>query len=253
MNKKTKEKTKKSFYKLWWFWLIIGVIFVGSWFLFFISNLDVRTSIIGILGVWGSTIATIFIGIIAAKQNENFNFIMRKQQLINEVGENIISFQQGYFEVLDLKLIYTLNREIRKIYKITDQLENLYAQSDLLGRIISYHNNIQQFKVKIIKTNFDYNKLTTLLNNISELDTFIINKFRSDIKLTDPQEANQQFDERLNCIHEITKKIILSQGAVIDYAQNLKLRILSTSNLTDLIIIEKEILENQTRLLTGTK
>lgn len=72
-KKQPKKKTEDYFYQKWWFWVVIGVIFAGTWALLFIKDIDLRSSIIGICGVWGSTIATIFIGIIAARQAIFFN------------------------------------------------------------------------------------------------------------------------------------------------------------------------------------
>ena len=114
-KKQPKKKTEDYFYQKWWFWVVIGVIFAGTWALLFIKDIDLRSSIIGICGVWGSTIATIFIGIIAARQNERYTFISKKQEYIDGVREEERKFLADFAEIglathyieLAIDIVYT--------------------------------------------------------------------------------------------------------------------------------------------------
>lgn len=101
-KKQSKKITERYFYQKWWFWVVIGVIFSGTWAFLFIKDMDLRSSIIGICGVWGSTIATIFIGIIAARQSERYAFISRKQNLIDIIRTEQTSFLSAYVEICDI-------------------------------------------------------------------------------------------------------------------------------------------------------
>lgn len=84
---KKRERRHIAFYKKWYFWLIISLIFVSTCLLILIPDINLRTTIIGVCGIWGSSIATIFIGVIAERQNERFEFRSRKESTIKEIRE----------------------------------------------------------------------------------------------------------------------------------------------------------------------
>ena len=86
---KTKNKNRKyiAFYKRWWFWAIVCLLVVLTCFFLLIEDINLRTTIIGICGIWGSTFATIFIGIVAECQNEKFEFRSRKESIIKDIRE----------------------------------------------------------------------------------------------------------------------------------------------------------------------
>ena len=94
-----KSSKKHNFYLKWWFWATILLLFVGTWMFMFIENIDLRSSVIGILSIWGSTIATIAIGIIAAKQSEHYTFITRKQSYIDSVRFEEQKFLQDFSQI----------------------------------------------------------------------------------------------------------------------------------------------------------
>lgn len=88
MKKDSKSSNNPTpFYARWWFWTIIGGLLIITWAFLLIPDIDLRTSIIGICGVWGSTIATIFIGIIASMQNEKISFASLKESTIANIRD----------------------------------------------------------------------------------------------------------------------------------------------------------------------
>ena len=94
--KKSKKLSTRYFYQKWWFWVIIVLLFAGTWATILIQNINLRSSIIGILGIWGSTIATIFIGIIAAGQSERYAFFSQKQGYIDSIREEERRFLKDF-------------------------------------------------------------------------------------------------------------------------------------------------------------
>ena len=177
-KKITKKKTELNFYQKWWFWFIVGMIFIGSWVFLFIKDMNLRSSIIGICGVWGSTIATIFIGIIAYKQSERYkieNTRYEKSQddrvwcqdkctAINLYRERM---NKAYLEFVDFSPIKTIeqysqdiinNKFSLKLSIVASKLENMRSNI-IMGMIM------KEYYFKGEKELFDsYIKFKNLMN-----------------------------------------------------------------------------------------
>ena len=177
---KKKNKIKKPFYCEWWFWLIIVLLFSITWLTLFISDSDLRTSIIGICGIWGSTIATIFIGIIASKQSRDYDFKLRKENLITEIRREERQFledfglafnEEKYFEVLfanlskedsfeDVQkcgfLMININEKIRRFRKGTE----LYNYCSI--SIKKFIEGLTEFEKFLKKDLFVYKKIEVI-------------------------------------------------------------------------------------------
>ena len=100
-------KNEKYFYQKWWFWGII-LLFIGANFTcLLISNSALQSSIIAIIGAWVSGIATIFIGVIATRQNKRYKKDSDehiKKQYDFEVYKQIIEIRTNYVENIKKQL-----------------------------------------------------------------------------------------------------------------------------------------------------
>lgn len=242
---KKKQIKKSPFYKLWWFWLIIGIIFIASWSLFFIKDLNIRNSIIGILGIWGSTVATIFIGIIAAKQNENLAFNTRKQQLLNDVNESLITFNQCFYKICDLQFIYTIKKEIEKLPHLNG-IEFEKARKEIVHKIIEFSHILDEFDNNLLKSILGTEDFIEFTENAREIEYYfdkILNVYSNKEKKLIKNEDYKNF------ISEWLITIIPLKSSVSKYGLNLKKRILVCTTLKELNIIEQEITNNQQALL----
>ena len=155
--KKSKDKSKKLstryFYQKWWFWVIIVLLFAGTWATILIQNINLRSSIIGILGIWGSTIATIFIGIIAACQNERYAFFSQKQGYIDSIREEECRFLED-FEKVGVASTY-IELAIDLVYAKGD--DDPKKEIALVARHIQIVNSLTGFMLTI--PNYEYSPL----------------------------------------------------------------------------------------------
>ena len=246
-EKKINEKNKKPFYKLWWFWLIIIAIFVGTWCLLFVCDFDARSSIIGILGIWGSTIATIFIGVIASKQNEHFTFISRKQALIADISENINNFQNEFVKAIDISQLTSLMQEQWELEKITDKNKQQARSVAMMSTKTRVVMTLFYFKNFLINSKLCAENIIILYDNIDKLMKYI-NDFYANPNHKKSITSLKQMKERLAFITDILS-IISEQNKLLTYeGQQTKLRILSTKNLKEFEIVENNIIANQKKL-----
>ena len=132
---------------------------------------------------------------------------------------------------------------------ITDKLERVIAQSEIRYKALAYHASLEHFKNLLNKINFDNIKTIKLRNGIKDLDNFICNRLRHDMKTIKMEEASKQENERREFISSWITNILQSESELSQYSQNLKLRILATKNLSELEIIEQELFENQKQIL----
>lgn len=151
--KKSKKLSTRYFYQKWWFWVIIVLLFAGTWATILIQNINLRSSIIGILGIWGSTIATIFIGIIAACQSERYAFFSQKQGYIDSIREEERRFLQD-FEKVGVASTY-IELAIDLIYAKGD--DDPKKEIALVARHIQIVNSLTGFMHTI--PNYEYSPL----------------------------------------------------------------------------------------------
>lgn len=143
-NNKKKTKPSHPFYTKWWFWLIVGALFIITWLFILINDINLRTSIIGICGIWGSSIATIFIGIIAVKQNNRFEFRAKKENLIKEIRQEERMFLEDCSKTLDLQKYYDI---LFAAMLYDDKFENIQKQIflrlSILGQLKQFEKNLE--------------------------------------------------------------------------------------------------------------
>lgn len=147
-KKQSKKITERYFYQKWWFWVVIGVIFAGTWAFLFIKDIDLRSSIIGICGVWGSTIATIFIGIIAARQSERYTFLAKKEDYITKVRLEeqrfLLDFDKvgnsGKYLNLAMELIFVKGEDSR------EQVSFMVKHSQVKDELVCFMHTITTYE-----------------------------------------------------------------------------------------------------------
>ncbi|MCM1289321.1 MAG: hypothetical protein NC132_01530 [Corallococcus sp.] len=191
---KRKQRNKKSniFYRKWWFWLIITFIFAGTWCFIAISDLDLRNSIIGICAIWGSTIATIFIGIIAAKQGEYFTFITHKQNIINQIKDNQTFFLTDIHELRDIGQYYELLTNLICSSNDEDVVEKTLPRTIQKTKIIE---TIKQFI--LVSETYQYCPVSIpeLRKECENFMTFIVKEF-NESNLPDPGQDPEEFKKK---------------------------------------------------------
>ena len=145
MKKDKKNSTlEKHFYLKWWFWTIIIVLFTITWIFLLISDIDLRTSIIGICGIWGSTIATIFIGVIAANKNDKAEIRERKEILIREIKQEQRQFIEDFSKTFDYENFYDL---LFAYLSYKDTFEDVQKKGfytlNLIGKLNQFEKNLE--------------------------------------------------------------------------------------------------------------
>ena len=173
MKKGKKNSTsEKHFYLKWWFWAIIIVLFTITWIFLLISDIDLRTSIIGICGIWGSTIATIFIGIISVNQNKHYEFVTKKNEIINSIRMEERLFLEDFSLIGDLEiytdyvlfLVYnTEHEDPRKRIEIVTKHRNLV-------------NKITNFMDKILIYEYGQFRADELMKNAQKMYKYLFNQ-----------------------------------------------------------------------------
>ena len=188
-KKITKKETERYFYQKWLFWIIIGVIFAGSWAFLFIKDMNLRSSIIGICGVWGSTIATIFIGIIAAKQNERYTFISKKQEYIDGVREEERRFLTDFSEI-GLATHY-IELAIDIVY--TKGADDPQKETFLIAKQFQMANNLATFMHKISAYEYSPVYAKEMWEKCKEMGDYLWNEMNL-VKMPDP--LDEKFREK---------------------------------------------------------
>ena len=169
---KTREKQAKNiqkkvgsyFYQKWWFWVIIAVMFIGSWLSLFIKDINLRSSIIGIWGVWGSSIATIFIGIIAARQTIFFN--KENEKAFRAVDMFLEKIEIGNYSLPVNKLgIMFTNENCGKMVsmRLYNYMDNPIFSIGIKNCIINEKNVLYNLTANQVD---DYGKLTLCKNEM---------------------------------------------------------------------------------------
>lgn len=217
-KKQLKKKAGRYFYQKWWFWVVIGVIFAGTWAFLFIKDMDLRSSIIGICGVWGSTIATIFIGIIAARQSERYTLLSRKQSLIDAIRAEQNSFLTTYSEINDigqyvdvsLEALFVAEDEWEKKLECAIKYTNLLAiVEDFSNRLTTYWYSPTGMKQMQDACNKFLNFLKTDLNVDTLVNTSLENAVAVNKKLV------QQYLEHLKNLRNVKNVIIVEMQYLI--------------------------------------
>lgn len=175
---------EEYFYQKWWFWFIITIIFVCSFLLLLLPD-ENKSNIISLVGAWISGIATLFIGIIATRQNkrykkdsDDFNnkqFELVKKQYDFEAFKQIIDYRTNY---------------IKNVKKIIDE----FCQKYDFGFVTSRLANI------VVKINFDKNSQdVTEVNELMEFNR----KFKSDYVKVKTEIMNDWYTTNFNvCLCE---------------------------------------------------
>lgn len=244
-KKKNKLKATKNvfFYRRWWFWLIMGLLFVGTWCFLLISDQDIKNSIIGVCGVWGSAIATVFIGIIACKQAEYTTFITHKQNLINEIKNNEIIF------LSDICGLSSINPYceylISLIYSSPD--EDVLKQS--LPRVIQKTQIVETIhKFILVSQAYQYCPVTIpkLRDKCEELKKFVVEQMVEE-NFPDPAKDPDGFKQRgrylSNQLMAYLKEINKLRVGVTAEMQFLINEVSKKKSLKDIIDFENCILE----------
>lgn len=120
LSKHTIDAKEKYFYSRWWFWLIIGVLIFGNFQLLFIKDNNHLSHILTIISGWISGVATIFIGVIATRQNKKYkhdidDYNMKQKEIIEnqynfEVFKDIITRRNKMILEIKNELDYFCNR-----------------------------------------------------------------------------------------------------------------------------------------------
>ena len=113
-------KKEKYFYQKWWFWVTIVLLICSNFTCLLISDSSIQSSIIAIIGAWVSGIATIFIGVIATRQNKRYKQDSDehiKKQYDFEVYKQIIEIRTNYVENIKKKLNSFQTRNSASWYK----------------------------------------------------------------------------------------------------------------------------------------
>lgn len=236
-KKQPKKKTEGYFYQKWWFWVVIGVIFAGTWAFLFVKDMNLRSSIIGICGVWGSTIATIFIGIIAAKQSERYTLLSRKQSLIDAIRAEQNSFLTTYSEIsgigqyveVSLEALFVEEDEWEKKLQCAIKYTNLLAVvEDFSNKLTTYWYSPTGMKQMQDACNNFLKFLKIDLNVDALVNTSLENAVAVNKKLV------QQYLEHLKNLRKVKNVIIVEMQYLI--------RIIAQSkNMKELQDIENKI------------
>ena len=242
MKKDSKSLNNSTpFYARWWLWTIIGGLLIVTWAFLLIPDIDLRTSIIGICGVWGSTIATIFIGIIASIQNEKISFASLKESTIANIREEERRFLNDFdkvglsgryidfaLEVLSLKTISDPVKEVKNVVcfgKITNDLlcfiQILYTY-EFCPLCIKEMKELCEEMHKLIVNKLNIaNKEVSQDNIVTEVVDFIMDwdkkmqelrirfiiQFQLLINLMTKCKNMPELQKRINTVKEKTKKI----------------------------------------------
>jgi hypothetical protein len=144
---KITQKKGKYFYSCWWFWIIILVLIIAN-FLLLLSKDNMLGNILTIISGWISGIATIFIGIIATRQNKRYKLDTDEY---NRKQEQLIKNQYNFEVFKDI-----VSRRSKMISNIKDELDifcnkfNYMNISALLAEI--YAINLENPQAKISET-----------------------------------------------------------------------------------------------------
>ena len=229
MKKDNKNSTsEKYFYLKWWFWTIIIVLFAITWLFLRISDIDLRTSIIGICGIWGSTIATIFIGVIATKQNDRVEIRERKEILIREIQQEQRQFIEEFSKTFDYENFYDL---LFAYLSYEDTFEDIqkkvFYTLNLIGKLNQFEKNLEMI-------NYSRICLKSFMEGYKEFKKFVTTKLikAKQIKIVDEKTAKtyrqyytklaKKLNEQLINMNQLKNAVIFEMQFAINQVVNSK-------------------------------
>ena len=229
MKKDKKNSTsEKHFYLKWWFWTIIIVLFAITWIFLLISDIDLRTSIIGICGIWGSTIATIFIGVIAANQNDKAEIRERKEILIREIKQEQRQFIEDFSKTFDYENFYDL---LFAYLSYKDTFEDVQKKGfytlNLIGKLNQFEKNLEMI-------NYSRICLKPFMEAYTEFKKFVTTKLMKakQIKIVDEKTEKtyrqyypklaKKLNEQLVNMNQLKNAVIFEMQFAINQVVNSK-------------------------------
>lgn len=130
-------KIEKYFYQKWWFWFTIVLLICSNFTCLLISDKSLQSSIIAIIGAWVSGIATIFIGVIATRQNKRYKQDSDehiKKQYDFEVYKQIIEIRTNYVENIKKQLnSFCENFDFAFVTSRLAKLQVLFQENPLMS------------------------------------------------------------------------------------------------------------------------
>ena len=191
-----KPKKERPFYKVWWYYLIIGTLLSGNIAVLILADETVKTNWLTLISGWVSFIATITIGVIAYNQSKDYkqqNDLFLQEQKDIMWKQNQIDFyvreRQEFLEVYrDLCNVYS------KIPKTTIASEET-AKYDDFNYLSTLAYSIMLLNGKIVNSFFFDETKTELYKQAGELQKRTTVFFDLWSKEKDKKELKQQENE----------------------------------------------------------
>lgn len=215
-----KEHDKEQyFYSKWWFWLIIIALIVINSCCLFIKDKTLLSNLLTIISGWISGIATIFIGVIATRQNKRYK---QDTDEYNRKQEELIK-QQYDFEtfkhIMDARTTYIKNTkgqlqnflimfDNKKITSLLAEMETVknsvrFEDSNYAQRIINFGDDLTPHYLDL-KQNIlnDWNRTSINDDLVKALDTYYT-KLATKIKLLNYLKIPDEIKEMNESLSEI--------------------------------------------------
>lgn len=162
---KKKKKLRLKIKNLFWVWIIIGVVlFAGNLTLALVGKYDIKSDILTVISGWVGGIATIFLGLVAFKQNKDYTLFVNKQGIVDMFREEynrLLSCVSKYSN-FNFLTEFILELQWNEFTKKEDDIKELYFLrkcNGLLNVVNQGANEIQTFdyiplekKAALVKT-----------------------------------------------------------------------------------------------------
>ncbi len=161
-NKENKHKLPKKPKNLWWIWILIGVILFASNLTYALIGENVKSNVLTVISGWVGGIATVFLGLIAFKQNKDYTLFVNKRDMIDLFREEYNRLLVCVSKYSNFNYLTEFILELQWEEFTKDDIKELYFLrkcNALLNVVVQGANEIQTFdyiplekKAALVKT-----------------------------------------------------------------------------------------------------